>query len=444
MIHEQNLWLFFGTCLAVFAITYAATRDVFHPNCLAMLFFAGTVGSGAVIVNSQYLPTEFALLDYNHDLLLYAMGVWCFGLGSLWGGTRTTRIRSVAQQLEHGSLIRISYILGAIALATYAAQVLAGGGFTAVYSTIKGRGDLGSGVQDLIFLAVPAGAAYIVAMRRRYLGWRNILVLAVLLSPLLIPGFLSTRRGYAAMAMGTIFFSWYFAGNKRPSVLYLLLASMVGGATLLILVSLREEIYLGSDILERISVDMVTTRMAELFVKPGGGSEFIYSSLVIRDALEQGDFWWGARYVAVVLLWPIPSFVFANKYATFGLDGMLYNAGTTGQNFQDELGTLGAAPMLIGDTFVEFSYGCLLFLFILGFWLSRLWRGALRQSDVAIIIYVCALTLMVFLFSQTFAAFIQRFVLMAGLTWLVSHYERRSLGSPRLPVAMRVPRHRIG
>lgn len=427
MISTWNIWLLLASCAILFFVSYYLSRDIFHPNCIAMLFFVGTVGVGAITIGDS-LNFKFSYLDFNRDMYFYTAGIWSFGLGGLAGSMKTAvkvRVDSLASQR---SLTRIAFFLGGIALTVYASQVAAGGGFVAVYSNIKGRGDLGSGIQDFMFLSVPAAVVYLLSLRDRKFKLANVLVLMVILIPLWIPGFLSTRRGYAAMAMGALFFGFYMTRNRRPSMLLLFPASILGGLVLLSLVALREEIYLGSDILSRISLELLTARMTQLFLTPSEGHEFVYSSIVIDSVLFQGDYWWGARYLAVLLLWPIPSLIFPNKYAAMGLDGMLYNAGTTGSNYFDELGSPGAAPMLMADVFVEFSWASLIFLFAMSFCLARLWRKALTQSEFAIVWYVCALALMVFLFSQTFAAFIQRFVLMGAVTWAAWHYELRRTG----------------
>jgi hypothetical protein len=127
---------------------------------------------------------------------------------------------------------------------------------------------------------------------------------------------------------------------------------------------------------------------------------------------DQGDFWWGARYLAALTIWWIPSFTFPGKYEAFGLEGMLVNGGTNGTNTIESIYTPGAAPMLLADLFVEFWYFGLLFVFLLGRYLATLWRSASSNAPLAVTMYICALSVLIYLFAQNFTAFAQRYAIM--------------------------------
>lgn len=428
-------------CAVAFVASVIRTRDVFHPNCIAALYIGGTIVGGGLTIGPEVIQSQYGADVIQAQLLYYIVGASAFFLGGLIGSGDVAFSPLMLRrevQLDSSKLLTASLVLGGIAWLIFILQVGAGGGFVEVYHQVKGRGDLGSGIQDFIFLAAPAAVLYIVAQMKFRARPRDIAVVLALLGPFLISGFLSSRRGPAAIALGVLFFGGYFVRGRRPSLPVLLAACAAGAFVLLFLLAYRDEIYLGSDILHHLSFQDALDKIHEQLSRPQTGQEFVYSSFVMQNADQQNDFWWGARYLSCLTLWLIPSFILQDKYQLFGLEGMLYNAGTNGRIFSEAGMAPGAAPMLMADAYVEFWYFALIFLFMAGFALALLWKRGLQRGGVGMCIYVCVLSLMVFLFSQTFAAFAQRLVVMTVPT-LVAWRMVVGLSSPSRVGKTRAP-----
>lgn len=409
-------------CLSSLVAALRIFRDVFHPLCISSIFAFATIVGGALASLPVILDPNQNIIPFHSHIWIYCLGFLAFSFGCLFSGGRRARksIQNTKFNAEYRRrLIAFSASMAAISWLVYALQLAAGGGFLEVYSQVKGRGDLGSGVQDLIMVCVPAAVAYTYSRRGEPFSAKNFLILILILGPLLIGGILSSRRGPTAMALGAIFFGFYMASGRRPSLASLIMAAAVGGFFVLFLVAYRSQIFIGSDIFSQLSFRDVFSAISEFISEADEGHEFIYSSIVISNVQAQQDYWWGLRYMLANTIWLVPSIIFPNKYEFFGARSLYFNGGTLGMEPSEFGRIVGAAPMLFADVYVEFGPFSFIFLFFLGTFLGRLWRNAVLSEGIYIIIYVSTLSVMIYLFAQTFTAFSQRIIVMSLSSWLL-------------------------
>lgn len=424
-------------CVIGFSFTYFRFRDIFHPACIGSLFCLVTISGGWLSISSYSIDAMYPYNDFTSGIYFYSFCYVAFLGGTLFHSYGHFSARYNGQRQIYWPLIakdirRVSYILFGLSFTIYILQLNSGGGFFEVYSQVKGKGDLGSGINDFIYLCVPATAIYILSIGNRKMDIRDWIIIAIIISPILLTGILSSRRGPTAMGFGAVGFSYCLIRNYRPSLIVFLTASFLGGCFLLFLVAFRGQIFLGSDLLAGLSMTEVQSRIGEFVGDPAPGHEFVYSSTVMTNANIQSDYWYGLRYVLATTIWLVPSMIFPDKYVTLGAEGMLYNGGTSGRIWTDSINAPGAAPMFFADTYIEFGIFAVFFVFAFGWWIGRRWI-VMRQGDaLSHVLYVCILTLMIYLYSQAFSAFAQRLIVMSLPTWFLWHVMISPKGKIRL------------
>src|SRR5204862_2958667 len=122
---------------------------------------------------------------------------------------------------------------------------------------------------------------------------------------------LTARRGPTFMVIAIFAMSFYLNRGRRPSLPKTVTASTVLGYAILFLVVNRSSFYLGSDLSD------VQTGVGHAVAADDTGNEFIYGTGSIVAAERSGHHYWGRRYLAQLLVRPIPSAVWPNKYEDF-------------------------------------------------------------------------------------------------------------------------------
>jgi len=209
--------------------------------------------------------------------------------------------------------------------------------------------------------------------------------------------------------------------RTRPSLLLTATAGVLLGFLMLFLVSNRQNIYLGSD-------REMTTDVTNIVEKPDSGNEYIYGAGTILSSEQRGSFYWGRRYLAQVLIRPIPSSVWPTKYDDVGLPELMHNAGT-GEGFLEILGWEGAegsAPGLIADLWTEFHWLNLPVLFIQGLLYGYVWRKAQLEGGPWNAQYVIMAALSVYFVMQTMEAVIFRLLILSVPLWIAWRLARRN------------------
>ena len=130
------------------------------------------------------------------------------------------------------------------------------------------------------------------------------------------------RRGPTFCLVIVLLMSWYFNRGKRPPVFTFGLGGLALGWLVLFLVTNRQNLYLGSDF------HMKTDVSSNMWTSPT--RETSLSMAQVRcSATEQRDhYFWMRRYLAQIMVRPIPSAIWPTKYEDFGVPELLHNAGT--------------------------------------------------------------------------------------------------------------------
>ena len=225
-------------------------------------------------------------------------------------------------------------IVGVIGVAAWTLAIVNVGGLTDAFSTAYSGGwDDNGYVRDASLMMSP-GFLLIIAAGRMGGGsspcWR-----------FWPPGFsrhgaacgAHSRRGPTFMIMVTLSMGWFMYRQKRPSLVAAGAAGLLLGFLLLFLVTNRQHIYIGSDQEDhhRRRRHRGEARYRKR-VHFGAGS--------ILSAEQRHYFYWGRRYLAQIVVRPVPHSVWPTKYEDFGLPEMTHNAGT-GEGFSETLGWEG-------------------------------------------------------------------------------------------------------
>jgi hypothetical protein len=221
------------------------------------------------------------------------------------------------------------------------------------------------------------------------------------------------RRGPTFAFVIVVLMGWYTSRRKRPPVF------AVGGLgftlawLVLFLVTNRSNIYLGSDF-------DVKTDVSGIVEKPDTGNEYIYGSGTILAAVRRNHYFWMRRYLAQIVVRPIPSAIWPSKYQDFGVPELLNNAGT-GEGFADALGwvgAVGAAPGIIADLWVEVWWFAVPAMALLGWCYGTVWRKAVLIGGPWSSQYVLLSALSIYLVMQTMEAVIFRVLLLSVPCWI--------------------------
>ena len=433
-------------------VAYAYYRDTLHP-LLVLLPAASYIyvympvdlyASGAL---TRYLGfEELSMVQGFNAACLTALFLGCVA------GSRGVRREEGKRDVHYLQLTPawrrrlyvLSLVLGGIGLLLYFYQLSNVGGFISAYSRPKGGGTAASGyLRDFTILTLPA--VILLFMSRPHQSWRArdtaLTVLFVL--PQLGHGLLSARRGPTFMGIATLVVGWYLIRYERPALLTVLGGGVATAVLLLILVNFRGQIYLGSDFFSQPpEVGSAIEQSIESNTEGSYGNTFIYGSQAVVLARDYEYQYWGARYLTYVFVRPIPSAIWPDKYRDVGMEAILFNTGVIQKDVAAEaLDTIppGAAPGFAADFFVEFGWFAVFAIFGVGYVFGALWRYALVFGGVWTVIYGTTFALSLYFVSQSFGAFLFRFLEVAVVTYVAWRYFYRQhfgavLGSKR-PVA---------
>jgi hypothetical protein len=190
---------------------------------------------------------------------------------------------------------------------------------------------------------------------------------------------------------------------------------------ILLLVVNRSRIYWGSEL-------ALDTDVSAFFQQEGAGNEYIYGSGTLLDSHYSGRHYWGRRYLAQLLIRPIPSSLWPTKYEDFGVSELTENAGN-GTNFLNTLGWMGApgsAPGAIADLWVEFSWLATAALYLLGRGAAVVWNRAMSQGGIWAAQYCVLGALSIYFVMQTMEAVIFRLLLLSVPLWLTWMWSIRA------------------
>ena len=409
--------------LAGVAIALDGSRDVFHPMVFIgpmMIFLYGWMPWK--IYSSHGLDRFFDSDQLIFVATLNLIGVSAFVISCLSAGlqVRSSALRKRAV-LNRGQLDRLligGTIAGCLGLTCWAITIINVGGIVNAYSTsYTGGWDESGYIRDGSILLL---VGLMMAMISLSAGGRKLpayLMTVVFGLPWLTGAILMARRGPTFELVVVVLMGWYINRRKRPPLIAVGLAGLCLGWLVLFLVTNRGNIYLGSDF-------NVKTDVSSVADASDTGNEWIYGAGTVLSAEHRDHYFWMRRYLAQILVRPIPTAVWPHKYEDFGVPELLHNAGT-GEGFGDALGWKGAdgsAPGIVADLWVEVWWGAPILLALLGWGYGSLWKRAVLRGAGWSSQYVIVAALSIYLVMQTMEAVIFRSLLLSIPCWLTWRY----------------------
>ncbi len=441
--------LFVGlVVVATFLVAYSRHRDTFHPAVLMspMLGFHYVFSPLQIRANDGFvgfLSEEMV----ERAQWIHFVGVLAFCLGLVVPAFKVGRVRlaSLRDDIDRRRLLQGAVILGVVGLSSFLYGVINVGGFLKAYGSGYGGGWAESGwVRDLTLLSLPALILASLSREGRRLVWKDILLITAFASPFLIHGLLGGRRGPTFLVIAGTAMVLYFSRAKRPSLATLGVGGLVLGLLLLTLVSNRENVYIGSDFsIERSPTD---------YFEGSSGNDFIYGAGLVLVADETQDFNWGATYLTMLFVRPIPRAVWPTKYRDaaefFNTPSLEENLGVDIRAFRGVLGwtaALGSAPGIVGDLWRELSWGMVPALFLLAWFYAHAWKRAVARAGAWVPVYCFLASLSLYLIMQTLEAMLYRFLFGVGPMLIALAYARvrsrstkANVGVLSIPVQPRV------
>jgi len=254
--------------------------------------------------------------------------------------------------------------------------------------------------------------------------------IAVLSFPWFLQGLLGARRGPTIVIVATIGMSWYLARRRRPPIVLMLAAGLVVGFLVIFLVTNRRSIYIGSDF-------DVSTKNMDTFFTANEANEYIFAVGCITTSRETGTYYWGRRYLAQILVRPIPKQIWPNKYVDFGVPELLQNAGVALDGLETVMGWAevpGAAATMVADFWVEMSWLAIPLCGLIGWGYGYVWRRAVQEQGWWTTFYMILTLLSVYMITQSGEAVIFRFVILSVPAYIV---WRRARQQVRIPITVR-------
>jgi hypothetical protein len=423
---EALVWAAILTALIGLFCALDGSRDVFHPLVFILPMMAFLYGWMPLrLLSDDALARFFDNEQLVHVQLLNVLGILAFTLACLAMGARVKRPVATTASLTGAVCRRLrigAVLVGSVGLSCWTISIVNVGGFTNAFSNSYGGGWDDSGyIRDgnlLLLVGVLLIVAVIASEGPRIL---NIVIAGVFGLPWLTQALLTARRGPTFALVVVTLMGWYLNRRRRPPVVAMMAAGFLLGWLVLFLVANRSNIYLGSDF-------EMSTDVSNIVEKADTGNEFIYGTGSVISTERRGHYFWMRRYLAQLLVRPIPSSIWPTKYEDFGVPELLSNAGT-GEGFADALGWVGAvgsAPGIIADLWVELWWLSLLALAALGALYGWVWRKAVTSGPAWSSQYAILSALSIYLVMQTMEAVIFRSLLLSVPSWLIWRWALRA------------------
>jgi hypothetical protein len=425
------------------AAAYDGSRDILHP-----LFLLGPMLAVLYawmpfkLLTSGGLDAFFDRDQLIHVQLLYLFGTVACICGCLLAGTRVRRAVPIAASMTRRMQMRLlvaAGVLGTVGLACWMVTIVNVGGFRNAFSAAYSGGwDDNGYVRDGAMLLLIGVSLALMARSGGAPKLPSLLLVACFAMPWMASALLMGRRGPTFGMAIIVLLSWYLPRGTRPPILASAALAAGLGFLVLLLVTNRQNIYLGSD-------REMTSDVSDILDKPQTGNEYIYGSGAMLSAERRNHYFWMRRYLAQIFVRPIPTSVWPDKYADFGVPELLYNAGT-GEGFGDALGWNGApgsAPGIISDLWLEVWWFAVPLFGVIGWCYGAVWKKAVTLQGPWMCFYVALAALSIYLVMQTMEAVIFRtleLVVPAWIAWRWAARERRVRAQVRRARPRRVAR----
>lgn len=423
-----SVWLTIAVAFLALLIGYGRSRDVFHPLVLTMPIFAFIYGYMPLTQAASGELYSYITKEQASFAQWLALGVLLAFIAGCFRGAQTS-VSPTGPPVVHDSriLYRGAMFLGGVGFLAWLYMLKAGGGLSGLYGSAYGGAwnDIGY-VRDSVYLLLVAILILLspqVFAPRRVLWWVAIILFAF---PWVAQALLGARRGPTfVLAMG-IGVSCYLARNRRPSLALTAAAGAAVGLLMLFLVANRGSIYLGSD-------KEFTTERVSATLDASPSNEYVFGAGCIAASRQSGEYFWGRRILAQIIVRPIPRQWWPNKYADFGVPELEQNAGVAKGGLEAVLGwqeVPGAAAAMVADLWVEFSWGCIPFAGLWGWAYGYCWKRAVVSGGRWSVQYVIMLILSIYLITQGLEAVVFRLIILSVPVWWL--WRRATAGrSPR-------------
>ena len=401
------------------------SRDIFHPLMFIgpMMIFLYTWMPWKLYMNgglSRFFDSGQMLFIATLNLL----GVLAFVGCCLAVGVRSVPRNNVRMGLSPRVCRRLligGTVAGSLGLLCWATTIVNVGGFVNAYSSSYTGGWDDSGyIRDGSILLLIGVMSALLSRSAGGPRWPAYSMLIIFGLPWLAAALLMARRGPTFELAIFVFMSWYVNQKKRPPVVALGVAGICLGWLVLFLVTNRSSIYIGSNF-------DVKTDVGNIVEASDTGNEWIYGAGTVLSSQRRDHYFWMRRYLAQVMVRPIPSAFWPNKYADFGVPELLHNAGT-GEGFGDTLGWKGAdgsAPGIVADLWVEVWWFAIPFMGALGWLYGWVWRKSVVEGGPWVSQLIVLTAISIYLVMQTMEAVIFRSLLLSIPSWLIWRYANR-------------------
>ena len=394
------------------------SRDVFHPLVFIapmMAFIYGWMPLRLLAKDGLARFFEMDQLIHVHWLIL--AGITAFVVACLATGVTIARpAEAKVLSVESCRRLRIGgAIVGGVGLVCWLISIINVGGFVNAFSkSYSGGWDDSGYVRDGSLLMLVGVLLLVSAIASEGPRVMNLILLALFALPWTAQAFLTARRGPTFAITVIVAMGWYLSRNRRPPALAAVTTGLLLGWLVLFLVTNRSSIYLGSNF-------DVTTDVAGEVTQSDAGNEYIYGAGSVISTERRNHYFWMRRYLAQLLVRPIPSAIWPTKYEDFGVPELLHNAGTS-EGFADALGWEGApgsAPGIVADLFVEVWWLAIPAMGLLGWTYGWVWRRAVTGGPAWASQYAILSALSIYLVMQTMEAVIFRTLLLSIPSWIV-------------------------
>jgi hypothetical protein len=460
-VNDFILWTALIALAAIGAFGWAllVARDIFHPAAFLApmvaflyVYLPWELHKSGLLTSGIYSIQDFSSVQLFNAACAVALLFGCV-LPSALSSKSSRQSPAVKGPAELGNRsFRAALVFGGVALLAYAVNLHNVGGFFDAYSVEKGGGSAESGyVRDAVMWCLPALGLVYFRIAQGRAGWPQYLALVCFAAPLVMHALLSGRRGPTFIIFSLLFFGWYLARGKRPSLLVFLGGGAVLGLLMLVMATFRESFMLGSDLFSNPgqAIHEISThfnqRRADQAERSLASNEFIYGVTVITEFSREKNYFWGKRLAALFLVRPIPRQLWPTKYEDVGMSRYEVNAGLTLGD--DDLGGVayGAAPGFAADLFAEFSWGAIGICLLVGYGYGAVWRRCVRVGGIWLILYLLMVAFSIFFALQTMEAILFRLAftyIPVALAW--RYYIARPTTRLGRPVSrtQRLPRTR--
>lgn len=397
----------------VLPTVYAYLRygDVFHPlifiTPMALMIY---VYMPITLKESAELFTYLTPSQAEFAQTVIIVVLIAFVAGCLIGSGAPRSRLSVQRRAAPAVLIKSALYLGSGGLAAWLFMVRNSGGLQGAFGQAYGGAwsDIGY-VRDAVFLLL---VGILLLLTPEVWQHRSRLLYAAFggfIAPWVLQAILGARRGPTFLVVMGVGMSWYLARGKRPAIPTLGLAGAGVGLLMLFLVTNRHSIYLGSEA-------KLTTDIGGIVTKASTSNEYVFGAGCINASAQTGEYFWGKRILAQVLIRPIPRQIWPTKYEDFGVPELLQNAGVAGATFSAVMGwseAPGAAAAMVADLWVEFSWLSIPVAGLIGWIYGYCWRRAVSDGQSWNTQYTILMMLSVYLVTQSMEAVIFRLLILS-------------------------------